>query len=183
MKIVPSNLSSSGSPRSDHDSDLKSELELELIGPKPKTGSQNFPLDHLNRVRLGRWDKILLISFLMVPIYSTDPFRWLLLQGCSSREWRDLPSSPAVATAPSTDLLPTLSLPLNDISSWSRAKHLRNALEPRPSRTLKYTLGPNFLKTLFNLWSSISVKRGSLMQHSLGEWRIVASLRRAVVLE
>ena len=87
MEIVPSDLSSGGSLGSDWVSNLESELELKLYGPKPKTGSQTFPANYLSRVRSGRRCKIFLISFLMVPIYSIDSSRGLSLRGCLSREW------------------------------------------------------------------------------------------------
>ena len=47
MKIVPSDLSSEGSPEFDQNFDLESELELGLLGPKPKMGSRTFPLTTL----------------------------------------------------------------------------------------------------------------------------------------
>ena len=77
IKAVPSNLSLGGSPESDQDSDLESELKLELLGKKSKIGSRTFFPDHLRKVRSGILGKILLNSFLTVPRYSSD----------SSREW------------------------------------------------------------------------------------------------
>ena len=61
-----------GSLGFDQASDLELELELEQYSPKPKTGSQIFLPNNLNIVRSGRRGKILLISFLIVPIYSTE---------------------------------------------------------------------------------------------------------------
>ena len=39
IKIVPSDLNLGGSPGSDQNSDLESEMELELDGSKPNMGS------------------------------------------------------------------------------------------------------------------------------------------------
>ena len=39
MEAVPFDLSMGGSPKSDQDSDLESELELKLLGKKSKIGS------------------------------------------------------------------------------------------------------------------------------------------------
>ena len=63
MKIVPSDLSSGGSPGSYKDFDLESELELELelLGSKPRTGSRTFPLTTL--VGLGREGEIKSTTF------------------------------------------------------------------------------------------------------------------------
>ena len=75
MEAVPSDLSSGGSLEFDQDSDLESELELKLLGKKSKIGSRTFLPDHLSKVRSGILDKILLNSFLTVPIYSNDSSR------------------------------------------------------------------------------------------------------------
>ena len=53
MKIITFNLSSGCSPESDQNSDLKSELELELLGAKPNIEYWTLPPSHLSRLRSG----------------------------------------------------------------------------------------------------------------------------------
>ena len=121
IKIIPSDLSLRDSPEFDQDIDLEFELELGLLGVKLNMGSWTFPPSHLNRVKSGRQGKTLLISFMMVLIYSIESSRDFHAGDVHFREWQDSPSSLEAATVPSLDL--SLSLPLEDISARPRAKN------------------------------------------------------------
>ena len=75
MEALPSDLRSGGSGGLDQASELELKLDLELPDSKPNKCGRTFPYSSLNSVGSKRRGKTFLISFIIVPMYSTEPSR------------------------------------------------------------------------------------------------------------
>ena len=147
-----------------------------------RTRDEEFSPCSLNNVRSRRRGKTFLISFLIVPMYSTEPYWEWSPQLGSSREWWDSPSSPITRAAPLVRIPSPLSPPLDAIDLEPSLKHLWKNLDLRTSLIIKKFPTDSESKIPSSLSCSFVDKTGGLLHRLLEKGEIIISHERGATL-